>query len=534
MCGIAAAIGWDDAEATVRRLLKGLAHRGDIDDPVVSPLNGIALGTRRLRIVDAERAVQPQASFDGRILVSFNGEIYNHADLRRELEAKGVAFRTASDTEVIASGLRVWGPQLLERLNGMYAFVALDAANGEFLAARDPFGVKPLYLIQAGARYLFSSEMRPLLAATPQGDALLLPPGHLLTRNAVLKFAAAPGGPARPRIAHDPRKLDRLLAAAVHRRLPPDLPCALMFSGGIDSTLVAHYARQIRPDIPGYFLGEESAPDYRYAALYAEETGFDLKRVSFGWDGETESRIGKVVATAETFEPSVVRDALCTSLVCERIAEDGYRVALSGEGADELFAGYAPLELAFADSDEVGAFVRDQCLLDMHRTNLQRLDRCSMRFGLEAREPFLDAEIATYALGLGAGDLIGDVNGAPQGKAALRSLWSLYPGEIPEAVRDRRKSPLHVGSGFDRSQKNSPWIDFAEAAISDADFAEGRKRFARFDLRSKEELLYLMKLAECFDVFRVPHLTARPRLRFPAAERQAMVKERLSDFLVEA
>jgi asparagine synthase (glutamine-hydrolysing) len=165
---------------------------------------------------------------------------------------------------------------------------------------------------------------------------------------------------------------------------------------------------------------------------------------------------------------------------------------------------------------------------------LQRLDRCSMRFGLEAREPFLDPEIAIYALGLGAGDLIGDVNGAPQGKAALRSLWSLYPGEIPEAIRDRRKSPLHVGSGFDRSQKNSPWIDFAEAAISDADFAEGRKRFARFDLRSKEELLYLMKLAECFDVFRVPHLTARPRLRFPAAERQAMVKERLSDFLVEA
>src|SRR5579872_2684526 len=338
MCGIAAAIGWDDAEATVRRLLKGLAHRGDIDDPVVSPLKGIALGTRRLRIVDAERAVQPQASFDGRILVSFNGEIYNHADLRRELEANGVAFRTASDTEVIASGLRIWGPQLLQRLNGMYAFVALDAANGEFLAARDPFGVKPLYLIQSGPRYLFASEMRPLLAATPQGDTLLLPPGHLLTRNAVLKFAAAPGGPARPRGAHDPRKLDQLLAAAVHRRLPSGLPCALMFSGGIDSTLVAHYARQIRPDLPGYFLGDDRAPDYRYAALYAEATGFDMRRVSFDDVADVGGRIGDIVAAVETFEPSVVRETLCTALISQRIAADGYRVALSGEGADELFA----------------------------------------------------------------------------------------------------------------------------------------------------------------------------------------------------
>ena len=532
MCGIAIAVGWDDAEAIVRRLVKGMVHRGDVDDPVAVPLPRIAMGTRRLRIVDADRAAQPQASFDGRILVSFNGEIYNHGELRRELEAKGVAFRTASDTEVLASGLRVFGPKLLERLNGMYAFVALDTANGEFLAARDPFGVKPLYLAQSGARTLFCSEIRPLLAATEEGDAMLLPPGHLLTRRAVLRFATAPGGEAKPRVAHDPKRLDRALSAAVHARLPPDLPCALMFSGGIDSTLVAHYAREVRPDVPGYFLGDDRAPDYRYAALYAETTGFDLRRVPFDPDADADSQIAQVVAAAETFEPSVVRDGLCTTLVSRRIAADGYRVALSGEGADELFGGYAPLELAFSAGDEVGAFVRDQCLADMHRTNLQRLDRCSMRFGLEAREPFLDPAIVDYALGLGAEDMIKTVNGAPQGKTALRSLWALHP-ELPEAIRDRSKSPLHVGSGFDRSQKASPWIDFAEETVTDAEFAEGRKRFARFDLRSKEELLYLMKLAECFDVFRVPHLTARPRLRFPA-EKLEGAKARLADFLVEA
>ncbi len=533
MCGIAVAVNCDDAEAIVRRLLKGVVHRGDLDDPVVVPRPRIAMGTRRLRIVDAERAAQPQASFDGRILVSFNGEIYNHVELRRALEAKGVAFRTESDTEVLASGLRIFGPKLLEQLNGMYAFVALDTANGEFLAARDPFGVKPLYLVQSGAGAAFCSEIRPLLAATEEGGAMLLPPGHLLTRRALLRFATAPGGEAKPRIAHDPEALDGLLAAAVHARLPPDLPSALMFSGGVDSTLVAHYARQIRPDVPGYFLGDDGAPDHRYAALYAEKTGFDLRRVPFDHDADVDSRIAQVVAAAETFEPSVIRDGLCTYLVSRRIAADGYRVALSGEGADELFAGYTPLELAFSAGDEVGGFVRDQCLLDMHRTNLQRLDRCSMRFGLEAREPFLDRAVADYALGLGAEDMIRTVNGAPQGKAALRSLWALHP-ELPEAIRDRAKSPLHVGSGFDRSQKASPWIDFAEETVTDGEFAEGRKRFARFDLRSKEELLYLMKLAECFDVFRVPHLTARPRLRFPAEKLEAAAKARLSDFLVEA
>ncbi len=532
MCGIAVAVDWEDAEASVRRLVRGLAHRGDVDDPIVSPRKDCAMGTRRLRIVDAERAVQPQASFDGRVLVSFNGEIYNHLELRRELEARGVKFRTESDTEVLASSLRVWGPQALERLSGMYAFVALDAANGEFLAARDPFGVKPLYLIQSGSGALFCSEMRPLLASAP-GDVMLLPPGHLLTRKTVLRFAAPFGGPPRPRIDHDPKKLDRLLAAAVHSRLPPDLPCALMFSGGVDSTLIAHYARQIRPNLPGYFLGDDRAPDHRYAAAYAEATGFDLRRVAFDETADIGARIGAVVATVETFEPSVVRDASCTCLIAERIAQDGHRVALAGEGADELFAGYAPLEWAYDQGDAAGAFVRDQCLADMHRTNLQRLDRASMRFGLETREPFLDRAVAGYALGLGAADLVRGPDGAPQGKQPLRSLWALHPA-LPEAIRVRRKSPLHVGAGFDRSQKSSPWIDYAEEAISDADFAEGQKRFARFDLRSKEELLYLEKLAECFDPFRVPHLTARPRLRFPVAEKPSPVKERLADFLVEA
>jgi asparagine synthase (glutamine-hydrolysing) len=531
MCGIAVAIHWDDAEATVRRLIGGLAHRGDVDDPVVSPLPSCAMATRRLRIVDASHAVQPQVSFDNRIVLSFNGEIYNHVELRRELEALGVAFKTQSDTEVLASALSVWGTRALARLNGMYAFVALDPRAGRFLAARDPLGVKPLYLIQSGDSFLFCSEIRPLLAAVPEGDVLLLPPGHLLTRSHCARFKTTRTDPARPRTIDDPLVLDRLLADAVHRRLPPDLPVALMFSGGIDSTLVAHYARQVRPETPGYFLGGPGAPDRDHALRYADMTGLDLREVSLDDAGpDTADLIQEIVTVTETFEPEVVRNSLCTYLLARRMNRDGYRVALCGEGADELFAGYIPLELAFADGDVAGGFVRDQHLGAIHRTCLQRIDRCGMRFQLEVREPFFDSSVVDYALGLDHAALVESVKGHPRGKAPLRALYDLYPDALPVSIRDRAKVPLNEGCGLDPARGRAPWIDHAERTIPDRVFAEGRKHYARFDIRTKEDLLYLDALATTMDVNRVPHLTDRVRLRFPNVKNG----ERMRPFVIAA
>src|SRR6202042_1233540 len=236
MCGIAVAIDWDGAETAVRRLIAGMLHRGDVTDPLVLVGNTIAMCTRRLRIVDAAHGAQPQASFDERFLVSFNGEIYNHADLRQELETLGVRFRTGCDTEVVANVLRAWGQCGIKRLAGMYAFVAIDTATGEFLAARDPFGVKPLYLIQSPKGFLFCSEIRPLMNATEGRDVLLLPPGYMLTRNFCGRHYNLPSATALT--AACPQQLDRILAEAVRIRMPPNLPVAALFSGGIDSTLV--------------------------------------------------------------------------------------------------------------------------------------------------------------------------------------------------------------------------------------------------------------------------------------------------------
>ena len=166
MCGIAVAIDWDGAEAAVRRLIAGMLHRGDVTDPLVTVGNNVAMCTRRLRIVDPAHGVQPQASFDERFLVCFNGEIYNHVELRQELETIGFRFRTHCDTEVIANVISAWGADGIKRLSGMYAFVAVDTATGDFIAARDPFGVKPLYLTLSPKGILFCSEIRPLLDAT--------------------------------------------------------------------------------------------------------------------------------------------------------------------------------------------------------------------------------------------------------------------------------------------------------------------------------------------------------------------------------
>ncbi|MGH6870608.1 MAG: asparagine synthetase B family protein [Rhizomicrobium sp.] len=506
MCGIAVAIDWDDADASVRALSRGVLHRGDVSDPVVSPRPDTAMATRRLRVVDSHRAVQPQASFDGRLLVSFNGEIYNHDEIRRELSALGVTSRTESDTEVLANALQMWGAGAFARLNGMFAFVAIDVASGDFLAARDPFGVKPLYVVQSQTGFLFCSEIRPLLEVAPEGDVLLLPPGYMLTRKICAGYKSALLGPFEGRSPGDAAMLDALLAEAVRTRLPRDLPVATMLSGGIDSTLVAHYARRFRPDAPAYFLGGEDTEDFRFAAAYADKSGTMLRVVPF--DGAAAlARLDEAVAQSETFEPAVIRAAVCSLTLSQAMHRDGFRVALCGEGADELFAGYAPLEQAFDHSEETGRTVRNECLDLMHRTCLQRIDRCAMRYQLEAREPFLDPAIAAYALNLRGSALVDG-----QGKKPLRALYDLYPDELPAIIRDRRKVPF--GEDLDEAF----WSTFFESTLTEQDFRDGQREFALFAPQTREEVYCLRTLSRTMDIFRVPHLRGRPQLSLPLSD----------------
>lgn len=523
MCGIAVAIDWDGAERIVPQLLDAISYRGDITDPTVSPRPRTAMGTRRLRIVDMDHAVQPQASFDGKLLVSFNGEIYNHAELREQLKAKGIPFRTESDTEVLANALQIWGIKALAMMNGMFAFVAFDVSTGEFLAARDPFGVKPLYVVQSDEGFLFCSEMRPLLNATEMGDVLLIPPGYALTRKICAGYKSAVGSSFAGTSQGNIRELDRLLADAVRLRLPADLPVATKLSGGIDSTLVAHYARMHRPDAPGYFLGTEHAPDFRYVEDYARLSGIDLRVVPFEPEStETLARIGEVVAVSESFEPAVIRGAICSYALSEAIHRDGFRVSLCGEGADELFAGYVPIEWAFAAGQDEGRSVRDQCLAQMHSIVLQRVDRCSMHFMLETREPFLDPRVAAYALDLTGEALVGTLAGEPRGKKQLRALYDLYPDQLPLSIRNRTKVLFDEGAGLKPDRPNSAWARLFQETISDREFEDGCHQYEAYGIRTREELFYLRALAASMDISRVPHLRGRLSLHLPIVVEKAM------------
>ena len=529
MCGIAVAIEWDGAETVVRRMIGDILHRGDVTDPIITPRANTAMGTRRLRIVDADHAIQPQCSFDGRLLVSLNGEIYNHAVLRNELAAQGIKFATASDTEVLANALRVWGLKALSRIKGMYAFVAVDVEDGQFLAARDPFGVKPLYVIQSERGFLFCSEIRPLLRAIETGDVMLLPPGYVLARNLCAPFRQLPNPAVETLGQGSPKELDRLLSEAVRSRLPPDLPFATMLSGGIDSTLVAHYAGRYRPEAPNYFLGGPEAPDYIYAAQFAEQNKLDLRVVPFEPESaDTISMIEDVVDVIETFEPDAVSTGVCSYVLSRRIHEDGFRVALCGEGADELFAGYRHLEVAFADGNECGRPAREECLALMNRVNLQRVDRCSMQFSLETREPFLDQTIVDYALSLDSRALVRNRGNSLLGKMPLRALYDLYPDQLPASVRDRQKIPFDEGAGLNANTRNSAWTAYFRSVISEAEFLDGKREFAGYDIRTIDELFYLRRLSKTMDISRVPHLRGRARVSFPdTVEQLEMVKDKI-------
>jgi asparagine synthase (glutamine-hydrolysing) len=355
---------------------------------------------------------------------------------------------------------------------------------------------------------------------------MLLPPGYVLSSTACEPFAASI---RNPDTAHSPgsaRALDELLCEAVRIRLPPDLPVATMFSGGIDSTLITHYARRFRPEAPGYFVGGPDAPDYPYAAAYADNSGLDLRLVPLdAGSDEVFGRIGEIVATTEAFEPNLIRVAACSLAVAAQMHRDGFQVALCGEGADELFCGYPPLELAFLDGEAAGRPLREECLDLMHRVSLQRVDRCAMRYQIEARQPFLDPAVAGYALGLDAGALVRETNGLPVGKAALRDLYDLYPDQLPAAIRDRSKVPMAKGAGLDVSAADSAWKTRFEEAISDRDLSDGRAEFAVFNIQSKEELYYLRKLSEVMDVFRVPHLYSRAWISFPVARYADKLKQ---------
>ncbi len=374
MCGIAGIFHVESSKPVdperVRRMTDVLAHRGP-DGSGVWTAPGIGLGHRRLSIIDLGGGAQPMLTEDARFALSFNGEIYNFQELRRELEAIGHAFRTHSDSEVILEAYRAWGPASVERLHGMFAFALYDVANRTLLLARDRLGVKPLFHARlADGSIIFGSELKALLehpglrrepdlAMVDDYLAFGYVPDHGCIVAGVRKLEAGhywllTQGKAEPaptrywdidfsrRVKGSEAELQeellRLMRHAVLSRMVADVPLGAFLSGGVDSSsVVALMAEASRLPVKtcsiGFDVGE--LDESQYAARIAKRFLTDHHSKTVAADD-----FGLVDTLAFHFdEPFADASALPTYRVSE-MAREHVTVALSGDGADEAFAGY--------------------------------------------------------------------------------------------------------------------------------------------------------------------------------------------------
>lgn len=381
MCGIAGLLNLDGQQlpplalGVVKAMTDRIAHRGP--DGEGQWLDGpVCLGHRRLSIIDVTGGSQPMSDSSGRLTIVFNGEIYNFRELREELSARGAVFRTDCDTEVILAAYGAWGEECLEKLEGMFAFALWDSGKRSLFCARDHFGKKPLFYTVQNGVFAFSSELSALsllgrlpdfagfrfslsphalmrylayeYVPTPEtvyAEARALEPAHALRlRNGELEIwrywdLPMPDENMRVSEADLAGELEHLMTLAVRRRMISDVPLGVFLSGGIDSTIVAGLMARLSPTpIETFSIGFEEASydESRYARLAATAYG-----------SRHHERILSAEACAEEL-PGIARsmdtplaDASCApTWLLAALAREHVTVALGGDGADELWAGY--------------------------------------------------------------------------------------------------------------------------------------------------------------------------------------------------
>ncbi|MBW3601317.1 MAG: asparagine synthase B [Actinobacteria bacterium] len=465
MCGIVAQHGAPDPVAG-RRMLRRLAHRGpdDADGVTTGPS---WLGHRRLSIVDVEGGRQPLSTPDGRLHLVGNGEIYNHAALGCALSRE--RFSSESDNEVALHLFDQYGPAALADMRGMFA-LCIGGDDGRFLAARDPVGVKPLYWARREGRVVFASELR---AYDPdwRGDVELFPPGHYWTpAEGLVRFASisrhepdgAWAGDGEPGSAVLGR-IRETLESAIRRRMMADVPVGVLLSGGLDSSLVAvvaaEHARRAGMTLRTFAVGTPTSPDLAAARGVARLLGSEHHERVYTAE-EAVDVVEEVVAAIESYEPSLVRSAVPNFLLAE-LAATHVKVVLTGEGADELFAGYEYLR--GVDDEALHTELR-RTVEGLHKLNLQRCDRVTMAHGLEARVPFLDLDVIALGLSLPVEWKI-----ASDGRMEKHLLRTAFEDALPEEILWRRKAQFGDGSGAAEVLR-----EHVAAAVSDADLDAAR------------------------------------------------------------
>lgn len=490
MCGIAAVIGKKNTQE-LTSILESIKHRGEANyfNESVS-FDNACLGMNRLAIVDEEHAQQPIFSEDGRYACVLNGEIYNYKDLQTDLKNEGVTFKTNSDTEVLVNGYAKWGAEkLLECVRGMYAFMVFDTQTSEFFAARDAIGIKPLYWAQVGKRFYFSSEIKGLTHFKDVEEIKLFPPAHYMKNGKLIRFWDMPSRD----IDKVSMRVRGLFDQAVKRRVDTDLPIAVYLSGGIDSTAVLATAQKYHNDITAIIVGNEDSEDRKVATRYCKENNITFCIKETPSEEELLENIPNVIRIVESFEPNLIRQSSIAYYVAQTAADEGFKVVLCGEGADEIFGGYPESSLAESDDEEFEVMTR--FLSDLHRSQLQRVDRTSMHFTTEVRVPFLDRDLLDYVLTLPAkGIKILKKNDEIVAKYVLRKAMS---DRLPDYIVNRKKVVFSEGAGYKGNHPTEGlFSNLLSQKVSDEEFNFYITKYHDWNLKTKEEVFYFKEFVK--------------------------------------
>ena len=506
MCGIVSIFNIQEQTPELRqkalRMSQKIRHRGPDWSGIYTGGSAI-LCHERLSIVDPESGKQPLFSSDKKQVLAVNGEIYNHQDIRRRYAGK-YQFQTGSDCEVILALYRDKGIDLLEDLSGIFAFALYDAERDEFLIARDPIGVIPLYIgYDDDGKVYVASELKALEGQCDRYEPFL--PGHYYwSREPGMKryykrdwfsYDAVEDNAASVTDIHD------ALEAAVKRQLMSDVPYGVLLSGGLDSSVISAIAEKFSerriedddkerawwPRLHSFAVGLKGAPDLAKAKLVADYIGTVHHEINYTIQ-EGLDAIRDVIYFIETYDVTTVRASTPMYLLARVIKSMGIKMVLSGEGADEIFGGY----LYFHKAPSPKAFHEETVrkLSKLYMYDCLRANKSLSAWGVEGRVPFLDKEFLDVAMRTNP-----EAKMCPGKTIEKRIVREAFANMLPDEVAWRQKEQFSDGVGYS-------WIDtlkkITSDQVSDEQMAHAAERFPINPPRNKEEYYYRSIFAEHF------------------------------------
>ena len=505
MCGIVAIFNIKQQTAGLRAkalaMAKKIRHRGPDWSGIYCGGSAI-LAHERLSIVDPQSGGQPLYSPDRKQILAVNGEIYNHREIRAKYT--DYPFSTGSDCETILALYQKHGIHFLEELNGIFAFALYDEARDEFLIARDPIGVIPLYIgyDEDGTVYC-ASELKALEGFCDRYEPFL--PGHYywskdkkMTRwykRDWMDYEAVKNNLASV------TNLREALEAAVRRQLMSDVPYGVLLSGGLDSSVISaiakkYAARRVEtddeseawwPQLHSFAIGLKGAPDLAKAREVAEFIGTVHHEINYTIQ-EGLDAVRDVIYYIETYDVTTVRASTPMYLLARVIKSMGIKMVLSGEGADEVFGGY----LYFHKAPDARAFHEETLrkLSKLYLYDCLRANKSLAAWGVEGRVPFLDKEFLDVAMRLNP-----EAKMCPGTTIEKRIVREAFASMLPASVAWRQKEQFSDGVGYS-------WIDTLKAEtarlVSDEQMAHAAERFPINPPRNKEEYYYRSIFEEYF------------------------------------